>query len=107
MSEQNKKEECKIAEIMLLIVVAQIFIIMKSINVKTIILTSFNGIVFFKVITMIFLISTVTLNLISSFLYISVLNSESENKCKFKAGNILFLISLCLTIVLFVLIQCA
>lgn len=107
MSDQNKKCTCKVASTMLIILVILMLAILDTVNVKTIIQTGFNGIVFFKVIAIILFVSAISLNLISAFLYVAVMNSEFEAKGKFKAGNILFLIALCTSIVLFILVQCA
>lgn len=104
---ENKENICKIASRMLVLVVILILLILNTVNVKTIILTGFNKIVFFKVITIIVLVATIALSLISAFLYVAVINSDIIAKGKFKAGNILFLIALCISIILFILVQCA
>lgn len=105
MSEQSKKN--KIASQMLMIVVILILVVLSSVNVKTIILDGFGKIVIFKVITMVFLVASIALNLISAFLYVAVMSSQIESTGKFKAANVLFLIGLCVSVVLLLMNQCA
>lgn len=105
MAEESKKN--KMASQMLLIVVILISIILCSVNVKTIILNGFGMLVIFRVFAMIFFVASIALNLISAFLYVSVMNSQIDAIGKFKAANILFLIGLCVSIVLLIMAQCA
>lgn len=104
MSEEKKSKNIGI---MLLTVVICLLATLSMVNIKTIILSGFGGIVFFKVITIILFVSVIVLDVISCFFYVSVINSEFEAKGRFKAGNILFLISLCILIILIILFQCA
>lgn len=104
---QKNNNNIKNATIMLLIVVICLLATLNMVNVKSIIMLGFNGIIFFKVIAIILFATVVILDLISCFLYVSDISSNEEKTKCFKAGNILFLISLCILVVLQILVQCA